>query len=94
MKSREEILLIFFLIIIGIYFWENIIVGNITASTEQDKGKFYLPIIIKKNTFSVILHKKKFAFILLIYQAFNFCLLILMILIGIFLGIVVLYKTY
>jgi len=102
MKSREEILLIYILIIIGIYFWENIIIGNITASTEQDKGKFYLPLIIKKILFPLF-YIKKFAFILLIYQAFNFCLLILMILIGIFgncsfiqnvLGIYLKFQTY
>lgn len=83
MRSREDILVVYFAIIVGIYFLENIIEGNITASNEQDKGKIQLPIIIKKVLFPLF-YIKRFTYVIIIYQVFNFSVFIVMILIGIF----------
>ena len=83
MRSREDMLVVYFAIIVGIYFLENIIEGNITASNEQDKGKIQLPIIIKKVLFPLF-YIKRFTYVIIIYQSFNFCVFIVMILIGIF----------
>ena len=83
MRSRENILVVYFAIIVGIYFLENIIEGNITASNEQDKGKIQLPIIIKKVLFPLF-YIKRFTYVIIIYQVFNFCVFIVMIFIGIF----------
>lgn len=83
METRLEIQLTFFVIIIAFYILENILVGNFMALDEQNKGEILLPKIVKKVLFPLF-YIKRFALGILIYQIFNCCVFIVMMLIGVF----------
>lgn len=86
MRSKTEILLIYFGMVITIYIWENILFGNLTAYFGKKKGSIQLPIIIKKVLFPLF-NIEKFTYLNIIYQSFNFCLFLLMLFIGVLIGI-------
>lgn len=74
---------IYYISIIVLYIWENLLVGNFEADRAQKYGKIKLPETIQKILFPFF-YIKRFTYVAVIYQSFNFCIFVLMILIGIF----------